>query len=359
MYAQPLALTPMRTAEANVRNRLAAGLYLPFSRQDQPGEIHVSLAADGDNAPLSYWRCDCGIFALSTPSPVLGLLSDCPLLPVAETPAEQQWYWTLYNQSLAPSVSAVLGHIHPQPDADTGEALLKGWVAVSWNGLRTRSLIQASTTVWLALLSQSGWQATYLPLPDSLSFTVPLILADAVLTPEALRPLHTGDLILPTHPYFSPDGLGSITLPPWRIQGTVQLEGLAPYHFVISDMENVPMNESFDDMQEYEVNSEGDNVTNNSLSESVNRPHTASLPPLPVTLNIRCGQITFTLPELQRLTSGAVLTLRDVVPGEAWLCHGDIPLAHGELIDVEGKLGLQITRMLSSPEAPAEPEFGV
>ena len=32
-------------------------------------------------------------------------------------------------------------------------------------------------------------------------------------------------------------------------------------------------------------------------------------------------------------------------PGFATLCHDDRPLAHGELVDVDGHIGLQITRL--------------
>ncbi|QTF08175.1 type III secretion system cytoplasmic ring protein SctQ [Brenneria izadpanahii] len=358
MVTQPLALPRMYREQADVRNQLAAGLTLPFSREDRPGEIRLTLAENGGVEPLSHWRCDDGIFALSSPAPVLSLLSDCPLLPETDKQAAQEWYWTLYNQSLAPSVAAVLGQLFPHPAPRTAEIAVAGWLTVSWNGIRTRSRIQASTAWWRALLKRPGWRRIYPALPHSLPFAVPLILADAVLTPETLSRLGCGDVILPTTPYFSPAGQGSITLAQRRLHGAARLAGLAPYHFVIADMEIIPMNDSFNDAQAQQTAHDeiSDIVTNKN---SMDQTEPARLPPLPVTLNIRCGQITFTLPELQRLASGSVLTLRDVVLGEAWLCHGDIPLAHGELIDIEGKLGLQITRLLSTADAPARQESEV
>ncbi|MFE8048352.1 type III secretion system cytoplasmic ring protein SctQ [Brenneria goodwinii] len=357
MVTQPLTLPRMPREQVDIRNQLAAGLTLTFSREDRPGEIRLMLAEDGGtDEPLSHWRCDDGIFALSSPAPVLSLLSDCPLLPATDGQAAQEWYWTLYNQSLAPSVAAVLGQILPHPTPRTAESMVIGQLTVSWNGIRTRSRIQASTACWRALLKRSGWRRIYPALPHSLPFTVPLILADAVLTPATLSRLGNGDVILPTTPYFSPDGQGSITLGSRRLQGALRLAGLAPYHFVIADMEITPMNDaSFNDMQAQQ--SAHDEISDIVTSEDLTDQHAPSkLPPLPVTLNVRCGQIVFTLPELQRLSCGSVLTLRDVVPGEAWLCHGDIPLAHGELVDIEGKLGLQITRLLSTPDTSAQQE---
>ena len=66
---------------------------------------------------------------------------------------------------------------------------------------------------------------------------------------------------------------------------------------------------------------------------------------LPVTLTLRCGTLSLTLGELRRLGSGTVLEIHGVTPGHASLCHGEQVVAEGELVDVQGRLGLQITRM--------------
>jgi len=68
---------------------------------------------------------------------------------------------------------------------------------------------------------------------------------------------------------------------------------------------------------------------------------------LPVALTLRCGSLNLTLDELRRLDSGSVLEVHGVTPGHASLCHGEQVVAEGELVDVEGRLGLQITRMAS------------
>lgn len=362
MVAQPLTLPRLAGDRADLHNRLAAGLTLPFERDGHVGEIRLSLAEQPPaDEPLSYWRCDSGILALSSPSPVLGLLSDCPLLPVGAAQAEQAWYWTLYNQSLAASVSDLVGQIYPHPAPDSAEMPLAAWLTVSWNGIRARSRLQAAASCWRALLERPGWRPVYRSLLHRLSFAVPLILADTVLTPAMLHQLRPGDVIVPTAPYFSPDGQGSILLASWRLQGAMQLTGPAPYHFVIADMETCSMNAPFNEMPARQTDAEdiSDGVTNENASMPTDSSTANRLPPLPVTFNIRCGQIAITLPALQRLTRGAILTLRDVTPGEAWLCHGDMPLAKGDLIDIEGKLGLQITQMLSTPDAAHDQESDV
>lgn len=84
--------------------------------------------------------------------------------------------------------------------------------------------------------------------------------------------------------------------------------------------------------------------------------HVTELPPspapdpleqMPLELTLRCGNLTLTLGELRRLSSGTVLEVSGITPGHATLCHGLRVVAEGELVDVDGRLGLQITRMAS------------
>ncbi|WP_324616902.1 MULTISPECIES: FliM/FliN family flagellar motor switch protein [Pseudomonas] len=70
---------------------------------------------------------------------------------------------------------------------------------------------------------------------------------------------------------------------------------------------------------------------------------------LPLALTLRCGQLTLTLGQLRELGSGSVLEINGVAPGQATLCYGERVVAEGELVDVDGRLGLQITRLASQP----------
>ncbi len=54
-----------------------------------------------------------------------------------------------------------------------------------------------------------------------------------------------------------------------------------------------------------------------------------------------------TLAELRRLDAGTILEVSGIAPGHATLCHGEQVVAEGELVDVEGRLGLQITRLVA------------
>ncbi|WP_233970727.1 type III secretion system cytoplasmic ring protein SctQ [Pectobacterium versatile] len=371
-HIRPLTLPTLCAQHARVRSTLAAGLSLPFTRDGRAGRLHLQLAnareqeEDSFTTQAGRWRTDIGHVSLADPFPVLSLLSDCPLLPLTEdNDAAQEWYWTLYNQSLNPVLRTLIGEIYPlglsQKEQDSTEQNHNAArLSVSWNGMTVRSRMQAADAVWLALFSRADWHHQRRALPAGMTIAIPLTLADAVLPLSALRRLRTGDLILPNRPWFTPSGEGTLSSGTLRLRGTLQLTALAPYTFTVTDMETVSMPAT--DTMLAVPHSDASALEHTPTSDNV----TENLPPLPVTLHIRCGSLTMTLTELQHLASGSVLTLRDVVPGQAWLYHGDIALASGDLVDVEGRLGLQITQCFSAPahelpiadeEYAAEPEL--
>jgi type III secretion protein Q len=72
-----------------------------------------------------------------------------------------------------------------------------------------------------------------------------------------------------------------------------------------------------------------------------------SLDELPMALTLRCGSLNLTLGDLRRTAAGTILQVSGITPGHATLCHGERVVAEGELVDIDGRLGLQITRMAS------------
>jgi type III secretion protein Q len=70
-----------------------------------------------------------------------------------------------------------------------------------------------------------------------------------------------------------------------------------------------------------------------------------ALEALALDLTLRCGALKLNLGQLRHLAEGVVLEVNGIAPGHATLCHGERILAEGELVDVDGRLGLQITRM--------------
>ncbi|MDF5890680.1 FliM/FliN family flagellar motor switch protein [Pseudomonas syringae pv. syringae] len=81
--------------------------------------------------------------------------------------------------------------------------------------------------------------------------------------------------------------------------------------------------------------------------QSGDRHESPMLDSLELDLTLRCGELRLTLAELRRLDAGTILEVSGIAPGHATLCHGEQVVAEGELVDVEGRLGLQITRLVA------------
>jgi type III secretion protein Q len=67
---------------------------------------------------------------------------------------------------------------------------------------------------------------------------------------------------------------------------------------------------------------------------------------LSMALNVRCGTLNLTLGELRNLAPGAVLGIGGYAPGMAGLYYGDRPIGQGQLVEIDGRLGLQLSRVM-------------
>lgn len=73
-----------------------------------------------------------------------------------------------------------------------------------------------------------------------------------------------------------------------------------------------------------------------------------SLEHLPLALSVRCGALKLSLGELRQLAPGVVLNIEGYSPGMAGLYYGDRPIGLGQLVEVDGRLGLQLSRIIFS-----------
>jgi flagellar motor switch/type III secretory pathway protein FliN len=60
----------------------------------------------------------------------------------------------------------------------------------------------------------------------------------------------------------------------------------------------------------------------------------------------RLGQVELTLAELVQLAPGAIVALGQPLGGVVDLCAGDRVVARGELVDVDGELGVRVTELV-------------
>ena len=101
-----------------------------------------------------------------------------------------------------------------------------------------------------------------------------------------------------------------------------------------------------DDQQQHEEQPWSANEEQEPSAQSMTN---GALEDLNLELTLRCGTLQLNLGQLRRLAEGVVLEISGIAPGHATLCHGERILAEGELVDVDGRLGLQITQMVTQP----------
>lgn len=62
-------------------------------------------------------------------------------------------------------------------------------------------------------------------------------------------------------------------------------------------------------------------------------------------LSVRCGVLKLSLGELRQLAPGTVVNIEGYGTGMAGLYYGNRAVGHGQLVEVDGRLGLQLSRI--------------
>lgn len=327
-----------RFSRASVRsqNQLVRAHCLPFTLGDETGALYLLPGNTSPPETFSHWRCALGHFSLGDATPVLNLLSLSPFTGQQSLCAEHQWQIILFNQYLSPELARLFGDLRLSHVQEQHELCAR--LCVRLGERHAECPLQLSHSGLAHWLNQPGWQISQSTLPDTLVYSQPLVLGRMTLHTPQLQALSAGDLLVPPVRYFTPDGQGSLILAGQQLYGELQL----PHHFLLNHMESTVLDPYAAD--------EFDAV---SPPETLNIDESLKLASLPLSLEVRCGRTRLTLGELQQLQTGSVLTLNNVTPGEAGLYHGDTLIARGELVDVEGHLGLQLTRLLLTSQQEA------
>lgn len=328
-----LTLKKLSGQAARLRQQIGAGCFYPYLLAGETGVLRLQLADYHQPGEMSDWQCEAGKLRLSDAQAVLSLMSASPTFALPAEEPEQQWYWPWWQSQLSDELLTLFGHIAVTEEQATEEFLLI--MTLEWGGQQARSLLALSAETLSRLLARSGWQRDRWPLPADLKLTLPIVVGNLTLPPGGLK---RGDVVLPQQPFFTPEGRGAIRCAGRLLHGELWIQPGETAYFYLSEMENDDVTLPPDEFEqpispdpEWDVGS-----TTDATDFSV----------LPLALSVRCGQLRLTLGELSNLAPGATVMIDNVTPGEALLCHGDYAVAKGELVDVEGRLGLQITQML-------------
>ncbi|MGR2741018.1 FliM/FliN family flagellar motor switch protein [Billgrantia sp. Q4P2] len=326
--------------EAWASNRLGRGKALHWGgNADTQG--YLTLRRVSEREPGGAWlHLDTAAGALALDStnaePWLNQLSEVPFV-LSSVPAtdggEQAWYLQLYNQHLLAAFRQLLGHLQPlePPPGDAHSdrhTYLLDWRIGDHSGQLLATLGEATLE---QLLGRAQWQDISRLDIDDLVLDTPLCLGQLQLEKSEFRGLGIGDVILPTQPMFSAEGEGFVQLASVRLQLRHQSEGTQACYRVTHREEvaaGAPLEHDDHD-----------------LDASMEMPSVESS----VTLSLNAGAISLTLKELSQLQEGSILVATGEAPGYATLYHRQRPVARGELVEVEGRLGVQLTQVLLPP----------
>ena len=362
MTVLALSLPHVSAADAAARRMLGAGVGLPFEVAGEAGRLQLTLGnGPADGTPCAL-ECAHGVFSLSEAGPVLSLLGECPVVLPAEPGADDEWFWALFHQALSESVRAAFGFL--KPSLAPGGRGIACRLDVQLGAACVVSHLEMAGATLLGLLRAAPWQRRTASWDEDLALRIPLLVGHLALGAGQLAALRPGDVLVPETPLFDAAGHGRIALGRHCLQVRVHSHA-TPLRLIVLTLEETVMSTTadtdlltpeWDDTARYEpdIQEQAPEAASQATFEPVEaEPEAGPLAmqaagrfeDLPLALTVRCGHLSLTLSELRNLAPGAVLNVQGVAPGAGTLFHGERPLAHGELVEVDGRLGLQIARV--------------
>ncbi len=259
-------------------------------------------------------------------------------------------------------------------------------------------LARAPVSAWLDFLPRSDWSLERTPAPDLLmtAHQETVRIAQHTLPSGVLRTLTPGDVIVPDSPFFRSDGEGRMRLG----NRIVRVRYTEPNSLEILDVEgkvmtenpesqtetaaaHVPRDETADDAEaagdataglrsdaengvqeqiqeqvqaqapeqvQDEAQSEAEAIaaeidaaaTEESLAVGDQEDAHGDLDSVPITLSFELGKVSLPLAEVRTLGPGAVVLFAGGSPASVAIVSAGQTLGRGELVDVEGQLGIRV-----------------
>lgn len=336
MIMPMLTLTLINGETAAARRRLGCGLRLPFQVAGQDGELRLEPGHAPTDVEVQCFETACGVLAFTEAGPLLSLLGECPVALASTGNDPDSWFWALFQYHLSPQVSALLGSVRLL-DAE----LPKGFgcrLCVSLGASRLESYVWLTPESFLALCEAGPWRSTAAPLPASFQLSIAVPVGRVQLPIAQVRSLQAGDVLVLEQTFFQAQGSGYVQVGKQRLHGRID-SSTGPVCLTLTSIEDTFMDENFA-APDYAVHEEDVPAADVLGHESFDE--------LSMTLNVRCGTLNLTLGELRNLTPGSVLGITGYAPGMAGLYYGDRPIGQGQLVEVDGRLGFQLSRVVFS-----------
>lgn len=323
----PITLPRLDATTVAAGQRLGRGLRYAFQVAGEPGELLLTPGRVPEGGVSLSFESRCGVFTLSDAGPLLSLFGECPVV-LAETGNDpQSWFWGHFEQRMSAQLLALFGFLRPFADRQSDE--FECCLSVVLGPSRSIGRLMMTAHSLLALCAAGQWQAVKATLPECLAVPVPVVLGSLALTVEQLRTLRAGDVLAPEHLLFNADGEGQLRVGRWRIKSQIDDE-VGRRRLTLCALEELAVDEVM-------FTGTGTDVERHEGDEPFET--------LLVELSVRCGTLKLSLGELRQLAPGMVLSVEGYGAGMAGLYYGDRPIGHGQLVEVDGRLGLQLSRI--------------
>lgn len=332
----PLILPRFKTDIAVARQRLGQGLCMPFEVAGSSGELRMEPGTAPVGIQPLCFETACGVLAFSEPGPQFSLMGECPVTLEQAGNDPDAWFWELFQHHLSPQVQALFGYLRLLPGARPMNFGCR--LSVTLGASRVAGYLWLSVESFLALCKAGPWRSRAEPMPAQFRLAVDVTLGHLRLSMHQLRGLRAGDVLVLERAFFSASGAGHVQVGKQRLVGWIDAES-GPMRLTLTSIEDMFVDEDFA-AQPYSEHEDETAVMDVFGHEPFDE--------LSMALNVRCGTLNLTLGELRNLAPGAVLGVAGYAPGTAGLYYGDRPLGLGQLVEVDGRLGLQMSRVIFS-----------
>lgn len=331
MTSTPVKFPQLDSQTVAAHRRLGRGLRFLFEVAGEAGELLLEPGRGPDSGVSLSFESGCGVMTFTDAGVILSLFGECPVVLANTGNDPDSWFWAFFQQRMSPQLLRLFSYL--QPLADVQQGTFECRVSVALGQSRSVGRLMMPPEGLLALYDAGPWQVIKMPLPDSFLAWVPVVLGSLQLAVEQLRTLHSGDVVLLERLQFTADGWGQLSVGRLRLNTQIDDEG-GNRRLSIGSIEEVAMDDVLFASTEVEC------VDDESHDEPFEQ--------LLADLSVRCGTLKLSLGELRQLAPGVVLNIEGYGAGMAGLFYGDRPIGHGQLVEVDGRLGLQLSRIMFS-----------
>lgn len=337
-----LKLPVVDSTMVDALRQLGRGLRMPYQVAGQHGELIVEPGIAPTRQASFGFETARGVLAFGEPGAVLSLLGDCPVTLAARGNDPDAWFWALFQHQLSPQVQSLLGFLRLREDV--GPAALNCRLTVKLGASRVVDCLTLAPDTFLALCAAGPWQPLAESLAPEFALSLSLLLGRSQLLVRQVNSIRPGDVLLLDQAMFKPCGDGHLNVGRHRLRGRLDDDD-GTLRFTLFSIEGICVDEVLTGQ------GQGDSWAEPSTDEDQAPLDVFGHEPfdeLVLGLSVRCGTLRLSLGELRQLAPGAVVGVSGYVPGMAGLYYGDRPVGHGKLVDVDGRLGLQLSRMIFS-----------